>query len=112
MQSTTLPLQLPVPALLLQPLVENAVYHGVQPLPQGGTVPLRGRRTGSGVEIVIAQSAPARGTAIAGAQWHGAGQHAQPDRVPFRLAWRAVGAGRRRGFPVTLRLPDGEPAKP
>ena len=27
-----------LPALLLQPLVENAVYHGVEPRPQGGVV--------------------------------------------------------------------------
>lgn len=37
-----LPEQLPagaqIPSLLLQPLVENAVYHGVQPLPEGGEV--------------------------------------------------------------------------
>lgn len=27
-----------IPSLLLQPLVENAIYHGVQPLPEGGKV--------------------------------------------------------------------------
>lgn len=30
--------RLTIPSLLLQPLMENAVYHGIQPLPQGGTV--------------------------------------------------------------------------
>lgn len=27
-----------VPSLLLQPLIENAIYHGIQPLPQGGKI--------------------------------------------------------------------------
>lgn len=31
-------LEQPLPSLLLQPIVENAVYHGIQPLPAGGRV--------------------------------------------------------------------------
>ncbi len=27
-----------IPSLMLQPLVENAIYHGIQPLPEGGEV--------------------------------------------------------------------------
>lgn len=30
-----------IPSLLLQPLIENAIYHGVQPLPEGGTVTVK-----------------------------------------------------------------------
>ncbi|MCY0965223.1 sensor histidine kinase [Parathalassolituus penaei] len=44
-----LPEQLPdlqVPALLLQPLLENAVYHGIQPLPQGGDIQVSLERRG------------------------------------------------------------------
>jgi two-component system sensor histidine kinase AlgZ len=33
-----LPLDLAVPSLLVQPLVENAIHHGIQPLPDGGTI--------------------------------------------------------------------------
>ncbi|PTT80634.1 sensor histidine kinase, partial [Pelomonas sp. HMWF004] len=42
-----------VPPLLLQPLVENAVRHGVEPNDDGGDVEVRTRRRGSMVEIRI-----------------------------------------------------------
>lgn len=41
-----LPEQLALPPLVLQPLVENAVYHGIQSLPEGGTLKVLGRREG------------------------------------------------------------------
>lgn len=37
-----LPMQAPVPALILQPLVENAVYHGIEPRAGGGRVHILG----------------------------------------------------------------------
>ena len=48
-----LPADFPLPRLLLQPLVENAVRHGIQPLREGGEVILRGQREGDGVRIEI-----------------------------------------------------------
>jgi hypothetical protein len=42
-----------VPALLLQPLVENAVKHGIAGLVDGGTIRLAVRRTGSAVTIAV-----------------------------------------------------------
>ena len=36
-----LPLDMPLPPLVLQPLVENAIRHGLQRLPEGGTLTLR-----------------------------------------------------------------------
>jgi two-component system sensor histidine kinase AlgZ len=42
-----------VPPLLLQPLLENAVYHGIEPLPQGGRISTRLRRTGDEIILVV-----------------------------------------------------------
>jgi hypothetical protein len=42
-----------VPPLLLQPLVENAVRHGVGGLVDGGTIRLEARREGNGLRIVV-----------------------------------------------------------
>lgn len=43
----------PVPALLLQPLVENAVKHGIAGLVEGGVIRLTAGLTGRGVEILL-----------------------------------------------------------
>lgn len=37
-QVDTLPHDLEIPSLLLQPLLENAVFHGIEPLPKGGRI--------------------------------------------------------------------------
>ncbi|HEV2445730.1 MAG TPA: histidine kinase [Candidatus Sulfopaludibacter sp.] len=42
-----------VPALLLQPLVENAVKHGIAGLLEGGAIRLTAQRTPRGVEILL-----------------------------------------------------------
>jgi two-component system sensor histidine kinase AlgZ len=53
-----------LPPLLLQPLVENAVRHGVEPNDEGGELAVTTRRRGDEVEIRIVNSvgAPARTT--------------------------------------------------
>jgi len=38
-----LPMRTQIPGLSLQPLLENAVYHGIEPLPEGGTVSIEGK---------------------------------------------------------------------
>ena len=53
-----LPLDLEMPSLLLQPLVENAVYHGIQPRREGGSVRIAARRIPDGVEIGIDNPLP------------------------------------------------------
>jgi two-component system, LytTR family, sensor histidine kinase AlgZ len=48
-----LPMDLRMPALLLQPLVENAVYHGVQPLADGGLVRLSALSSGGFLQLKV-----------------------------------------------------------
>jgi two-component system sensor histidine kinase AlgZ len=45
-----------VPPLLLQPLVENAVRHGVEPAPDGGEITIQTQRSGASVWISIVNS--------------------------------------------------------
>lgn len=47
-----------LPALVLQPLLENAVHHGVEPSPRGGWVRVQVRQHGGQVEIVVTNSLP------------------------------------------------------
>ncbi len=102
-----LPVDYPLPRLLLQPLVENAVRHGIQPLRGGGMVTLRGRRDGNDIFIEIINPLPT--TPATRGNGHGL------DSVRQRVAWRygpraSVQAGPRHDhFEVLLRLP-GAPA--
>ena len=48
-----LPRDAKVPGLLLQPLIENAIYHGIEPRPEGGTVSVVGELTGDLVTIIV-----------------------------------------------------------
>ena len=53
----TIPTPVPdvsLPALTLQPLVENAIYHGVEPIYEGGLVQIAARRVDDNIEITIA----------------------------------------------------------
>jgi two-component system sensor histidine kinase AlgZ len=49
----SLPRQALVPGLMLQPLLENAIYHGIEPQPQGGTVTVTGELAGGLITIVV-----------------------------------------------------------
>lgn len=48
------PLDIPIPPLMLQPLVENAVYHGIEPLAGGGVIRIAFARKGDELRIEIA----------------------------------------------------------
>ena len=50
-----------VPALLIQPLVENAIVHGIARLPEGGQLQIVGRRKGKHLRLRITNPMPPPG---------------------------------------------------
>jgi two-component system sensor histidine kinase AlgZ len=48
-----LPMRAFVPGLTIQPLLENAIYHGIEPLAGGGTVTVAGRVVADEIELVV-----------------------------------------------------------
>jgi two-component system sensor histidine kinase AlgZ len=102
-----LPRDLPLPSLLLQPLVENAVYHGIQRMPAGGTLHLSGSRSNGVVEIVVRNPLPDDAAQPRNA-------HALANvraRIEYHFGARgALLVQPARGeFTVTVRLPDESP---
>ncbi|MEO1575467.1 MAG: histidine kinase, partial [Pseudomonadota bacterium] len=53
-----LPLRALVPGLCIQPLLENAIYHGIENLPDGGTITISGQDYGKGFDIDIRNPLP------------------------------------------------------
>ena len=48
-----LPMRARIPSLTIQPLIENAIYHGIELLPDGGDVVVTGRRDGRYLQIAV-----------------------------------------------------------
>lgn len=70
---------IPIPPLMLQPLLENAVYHGIEPAPAGGTVRIAISQRGDELQIVIANP-------TAGRVQHAAGNQIALANIRERLA--------------------------
>ena len=100
----SLPRDLPMPPLLLQPLVENAVYHGIQRMPAGGTLTMRGARKGGMIEIMVHNPLP---DDVA----HPGNAHALANvraRIEYHFGDKAalIVQPARGEFTVTVRLPE------
>ena len=52
-----------IPPLLLQPLLENAVYHGIEPLPQGGSITVVLCRSGDELRLRVENPRASSGAA-------------------------------------------------
>jgi two-component system sensor histidine kinase AlgZ len=109
-----LPWATPLPRLVLQPLVENAVLHGISRLAEGGTVEIALRVEGDMLCVAVRNPAPpprAADTEQAGAR------HAQRsigDRLAHAVGPRA-GLTATRGdgyYRCELRIPAGAASAP
>ena len=93
-----------LPPLLLQPVVENAIRHGLEPKVEGGAIALRARRDGDAVLIEIADT----GIGFASTTSGGVGLTNIRDRLRLLYGERASFAIREQspsGTAVTIRLP-------
>jgi len=72
----------PVPLLSLQPLVENAIYHGIQTRADGGALRIETRVEGNTLRISVHNPKPPAGTAPALSR----GNHIALDNIRQRLA--------------------------
>ncbi len=53
-----LPMRALIPGLTIQPLLENAIYHGVEPLPEGGTITVSGKQQDGDIRIRVTNPVP------------------------------------------------------
>ncbi len=90
----------PVPDLLLQPLVENAVRHGIGRCEGGGTLALRAWRTNGTLHLAVTNSVPA-GAHFAG---DGIGLANVRARLAARYGGRATLACALEGGQAVVRL--------
>lgn len=93
-----LPGGLRVPPLVIQPLVENAIYHGIEPLPEGGTVRVSGRCTGTVATVTVSNPVPS-----AAASTPRSGNRMALDNIRDRLQLHYQGKGN-----LELRQEDGQ----
>jgi two-component system sensor histidine kinase AlgZ len=105
-----LPQHAMVPALTLQPLLENAIGHGIESLPGGGEVTISGSTAGDMLLLTVRNPLPLDSSSSAGTGRSG-GLGFALDNIRERLALQfgaraSIAAGREGDeFTVHLRLP-------
>lgn len=95
-----------VPCFLLQPLVENAIRHGIAYRTRDGVVEASAQRTGSHLHLYIRDNGP--GVSTKRKSGHGIGLKSVRDRLShfyrddYDMSVRSLAAG---GFEVFIRIP-------
>jgi len=102
-----LPQEVRVPPLILQPLLENSIYHGIEMLPQGGTIRIAGESDKGVLYISITNPVPETGP-----RRQLDGHHIAQENIRQRLQ---IAFGDKAGldaslsegiYRVTLRFPE------
>ncbi|MDH5179201.1 MAG: sensor histidine kinase [Gammaproteobacteria bacterium] len=95
-----------VPPLLIQPLLENAIYHGIESLTGGGVIRVVGRRSGRKLEIDITNPFPGKEP-----QQHHKGNQLAMQNIRERLDALYEGKGKLENgvhgdeYRVTIQIP-------
>jgi two-component system sensor histidine kinase AlgZ len=94
-----------IPPLTLQPLVENAIYHGIQPRAQGGIVRVEAQASGDFVYLLVQNPKPEPGHS--GHHGNRMALNNIQARIQALFGDRAVLKNSHQGdiYTVTLRLP-------
>jgi sensor histidine kinase YesM len=106
----------PVPALILQPVVENAVRHGISPTVEGGTLSIEAKLVDDELRIVVRDDG--KGTGLIDLEEMlsgGYGLRNVRDRLVTRFGpgeWFKFESSRETGTRVELVLPLGVAAEP
>jgi two-component system sensor histidine kinase AlgZ len=109
-QIDELPMRARIPSLTIQPLIENAIYHGIELLPDGGDVTVTGKRDGQNLSISVSNPvAPGKarskdGNKMAMANIRQRFELAYGDRASVEID------DQDNSFTVTLRFPIDEDA--
>ncbi len=94
-----------IPALSLQPLAENAIYHGIEPIPDGGKIRISAQRDGEHLKLEVSNPSSEAGSK------HSSGNKMAQDNIMQRLRLAYGNDARfyinatKQDYTVTLEIP-------
>lgn len=96
----------PLPPMVLPTLVENAIKHGLSPLPEGGRIDITARREPTGPGLLLEVRDTGQGFAASGGSGVGlANTRARLMAMFGRDAWLELEAAEPRGVVARVRVP-------